>query len=153
MTQYIGTLVFFIEDKKLYFLVPYNSKKELEIPLRIKTDEETTRECALKSIPSSLKIKEEDIEYRKSEEKDTKKKIQISINQRDKNGNQRTYFLAELKTEEGKKSHNPQEYLIIEIENDFAMSLLPKKTKDLLIRISKKPIICPNTEKQQKSSD
>jgi hypothetical protein len=141
MTQYIGTVVFFIEDKKLYFLVPYNSKKELEIPLRIKTEQETTKECALKSIPSSLKIKEEDIEYIESEEDDTKKKIQISISQRDKNGNQRTYFLAESKTKEGKKGHNPQEYLIIEIENEFAMSLLPKKTKDLLIEISDARII------------
>lgn len=133
MTQYIGTVVFFIEDKKLYFLVPYNSKKELEIPLRIKTEEETTRECALKSIPSSLKIKEEDIEYMESEE--------ISIGQKDKKGNQRTYFLAQLKTEKGKKSHKPQEYLIIEIENEFAMSLLPQKTKELLIDISKAGII------------
>jgi hypothetical protein len=46
-----------------------------------------------------------------------------------------------LKTEKGKKSHKPQGYLIIEIENEFAMSLLPQKTKELLIDISKAGII------------
>ena len=51
--DYVGTILFFIENSKLYFLIPYDSNHKLHLPTKLKPVDEPEVSCAFASIPSS----------------------------------------------------------------------------------------------------
>lgn len=126
-------ILFFVEDKKPYFLVPYISGrgKELKIPTRKKTAEETDIECAAKSVPRSIKIKDQNIYVREQLEREKQLKITLDFE-----NSKTTYFLRRIPTDITKKP-DVKKYVFIDIENEFARSLLQENELKILEQANK----------------
>ena len=129
--DYVGTILFFIENSKLYFLIPYDSNHKLHLPTKLKSVDEPEVSCAFASIPSSLNISQKDIQYigtsNLSSSNNHSKSSMFSINFTDKiSGDKKIVFLAKLLPNYFQKFPNPipNLWVFIDIENKFSCSLL-----------------------------
>ncbi len=129
--DYVGTILFFIENSKLYFLIPYDSNHKLHLPTKLKPVDESEVSCAFASIPSSLNISQKDIQYigtsNLSSSNNHSKSDLFSINFTDKiSCDKKIFFLAKLLPDYFQKFPNPIPHLwvFIDIENEFSRSLL-----------------------------